>query len=211
MHSISGDMEREEGAAHGVSRGIISVAQGGKFKAGFAAGMAGSLFNPGTTLGNDTLGEAGGFVARTTIAGIAGGTASELGGGKFANGAMAGAFVHMFNAEGGFREGIKKSLNTVWGKLTDGTIGRDALQGLKGGLEGYREVRDNSPWYARGMLKAGMTAVELGATRWISDPVTYIYVNVSSGVYLDTVPLTPVGVGAQVIHYNSSHDATWFK
>ena len=30
---------------------------------------------------------------------VVGGTASALGGGKFANGAMSGAFVHLFNAE----------------------------------------------------------------------------------------------------------------
>ena len=38
-------------------------------------------------------------MARTTIASVIGGTAAELGGGKFANGAVSGAFVHMFNAE----------------------------------------------------------------------------------------------------------------
>jgi len=32
--------------------------------------------------------------------GIVGGTASSIGGGKFSNGAVSGAFVHMFNAEG---------------------------------------------------------------------------------------------------------------
>ena len=42
---------------------------------------------------------AGGFTLRTTIAGVVGGTASEIGGGKFSNGAVSGAFVHMFNAE----------------------------------------------------------------------------------------------------------------
>ena len=31
---------------------------------------------------------------------VGGGTASKLGGGKFSNGAVSGAFVHMFNAEG---------------------------------------------------------------------------------------------------------------
>ena len=41
----------------------------------------------------------GGFVGRTTIMAIVGGTAAVIGGGKFANGAVSGAFVHMFNAE----------------------------------------------------------------------------------------------------------------
>jgi len=41
----------------------------------------------------------GGFVGRTVIMAVVGGTFSVLGGGKFSNGAMAAAFVHMFNAE----------------------------------------------------------------------------------------------------------------
>jgi len=83
--------------AHGISRGAISMAQGGTFRSGFASGFAASFFSPGTELGGDG---AGGFTLRTTIAGLVGGTASEIGGGKFANGAISGAFVHMFNAEG---------------------------------------------------------------------------------------------------------------
>ena len=43
---------------------------------------------------------AGGFTLRTTIAGVVGGTASEIGGGKFANGAVTGAFVMMYNEMG---------------------------------------------------------------------------------------------------------------
>jgi len=72
------------------------MAQGGTFKSGFASGFAASFFSPGTSLGGDN---AGGFTLRTTIAGVVGGTASEIGGGKFSNGAVSGAFVHMFNAE----------------------------------------------------------------------------------------------------------------
>ena len=34
---------------------------------------------------------------------VVGGTAAVIGGGKFANGALAGAFMHMFNAEIGYR------------------------------------------------------------------------------------------------------------
>ena len=82
--------------AHGLSRGVISMAQGGTFKSGFASGFSSSFFSPGTELGGDG---AGGFTLRTTIAGVVGGTASEIGGGKFANGAVSGAFVHMFNDE----------------------------------------------------------------------------------------------------------------
>jgi len=82
--------------AHGLSRGVISMAQGGTFKSGFASGFASSFFSPGTQLGGEG---AGGFTLRTTIAGVVGGTASEIGGGKFSNGAVSGAFVHMFNAE----------------------------------------------------------------------------------------------------------------
>ena len=91
--------------AHGISRGAISMAQGGTFRAGFASGFASSFFNPGTALGGDGV---EGFTLRTTIAGVVGGTASELGGGKFANGAVSGAFVHMFNGEGQtFVDGVK--------------------------------------------------------------------------------------------------------
>lgn len=39
---------------------------------------------------------------------VVGGTASELGGGKFSNGAVAGAYTHMFNAE---MKAYLKSLN----------------------------------------------------------------------------------------------------
>ncbi len=39
------------------------------------------------------------MVGRTSIMAIIGGTFAKLGGGKFANGAMSAAFVHLFNAE----------------------------------------------------------------------------------------------------------------
>jgi len=80
-------------AAHGLARGAIQSAQGGSFKAGFMSGLS-SGFDVGTK-------GYGGFVGRTVAMGVVGGTASALGGGKFSNGAMSGAFTHMFNAEGG--------------------------------------------------------------------------------------------------------------
>ncbi len=69
---------------HGLSRAAISKAQGGKWSAGFWSGFAGSALAP--------------FAGRSTAAAaIVGGTASVVGGGKFANGAVSAAFVHMYN------------------------------------------------------------------------------------------------------------------
>ena len=82
---------------HGVVGGATNVAMGGKFGDGFlsaaasAATAVSGLTDPGTSKFN--------IAGRTAIASIAGGTASSLGGGKFANGAVTGAFHHMLNAE----------------------------------------------------------------------------------------------------------------
>ena len=63
----------------------------GSFRAGFFSGLSSAL-DIGI-VGYGTI------VGRTVIMAVVGGTASALGGGKFANGAMSGAFVHLFNAE----------------------------------------------------------------------------------------------------------------
>lgn len=67
------------------------MAMGGKFKDGFISAAAGHAF-PSFQLGDSPF-------ARTVSAGIIGGTASVLGGGKFANGAYTAAFMHLM-AEG---------------------------------------------------------------------------------------------------------------
>ncbi|MBL3601657.1 MAG: hypothetical protein JMN25_17635 [gamma proteobacterium endosymbiont of Lamellibrachia anaximandri] len=91
--------EAARSATHGVVHGAISSSRGGSFKAGFMSGAFGSLAGSyggrlfkGTWLANTSEG-------RMLVASVVGGTASDLGGGKFANGAVSGAFVHMFNAE----------------------------------------------------------------------------------------------------------------
>ena len=60
-----------------------------------------------------------GFTLRTSIAAIVGGTASRLGGGKFANGAVTGAFVHMFNAEMGKQLKTKEMNMRTLTKISD--------------------------------------------------------------------------------------------
>ena len=82
--------------AHGVSQGALTRIQGGSFKSGFLGGSIGSY---SSTFMNKESGWTN-ITKRTAIAATAGGIASELGGGKFANGARSAAFVHLFNAEG---------------------------------------------------------------------------------------------------------------
>jgi len=77
--------------AHGLARGAINKLQGGDFKGGFLSGLS-SGFDVGTK-------GYGGIAGRTAIMAIVGGTASALGGGKFSNGAVSGAGVHLFNGE----------------------------------------------------------------------------------------------------------------
>ncbi len=55
------------------------------------------------------------------------GTVSEATGGKFANGAMTGAFVHMFNAE---FDTLGKGLEALWSKKAE--IGNNAVDGFNG-------------------------------------------------------------------------------
>ena len=76
--------------AHGIKGGLISFVQGGKFEQGFFSGAASSLsgnINVGSSLG-----------AQVALGAVVGGTVEEIGGGKFANGAVTGSFTVLFNA-----------------------------------------------------------------------------------------------------------------
>jgi hypothetical protein len=103
---VGSNIGRELGraAAHGVVGGLFAEAMGGDFRHGFLAGFAGSI---GGSLAPNIPGVPGygdrsfsAIALRTTIAAVVGGTASVLGGGKFANGAVTAAFQHLLNAEG---------------------------------------------------------------------------------------------------------------
>jgi RHS repeat-associated protein len=83
--------------SHGAVSGAAAEAQGGEFRHGFYAGFAGSVGGSATDgMGGDSLGA---VAARTSVAAALAGTASALGGGKFANAAVTAAFQHLFNAE----------------------------------------------------------------------------------------------------------------
>jgi hypothetical protein len=86
--------------AHGLVGGVESELRGGKFTSGLLAGGFTQFASPGIggiAANDNTVGAA---LARTVAAAVVGGTASELGGGKFANGAVTGAFSRFFNDEG---------------------------------------------------------------------------------------------------------------
>lgn len=76
-------------AAHGVVSGAAEEARGGQFRHGFYAGFA--------TGGLSKLIGMAPQQVRFIAAAIVGGTAAALGGGKFANGAVSGAFQYLLN------------------------------------------------------------------------------------------------------------------
>lgn len=84
----------QRGIAHGIVRGILARVQGGNFSRGFMSAFASVQFGRFSQALRDT-----GNAARTAVMALLGGVTSELTGGKFGNGALSGAFVHLFNAE----------------------------------------------------------------------------------------------------------------
>jgi hypothetical protein len=93
----TGLRELGRAVAHGTFNGAMRYAQGGKFEHGFMSGFVSSLGGSymQSNDGNMSLG------AKVTMSAVIGGTAEKLGGGKFANGAVTGAYVMMFNHLGG--------------------------------------------------------------------------------------------------------------
>lgn len=97
--SIAGKVAKT--LAHGVAGGVTSVLRGGKFKEGFvSAGMSQVLEVTGAYNKLGVRAGARGFAGRAknvVVSALVGGTMSKAVGGKFANGAITGAFSRMFN------------------------------------------------------------------------------------------------------------------
>lgn len=100
-HGLFGDEigsfanEAGRALAHGILQGGVEEAFGGSFQSGFIGGVIGSAVGSGLK----GSGIHNRFVSMI-VAAVAGGTAAELGGGKFANGALSAAFTDMFNHYG---------------------------------------------------------------------------------------------------------------
>ena len=130
---------------YSLSSGIISYLRSGSFRAGFFSGLA-SAFDVGTK-GYGTI------VGRTSIMAIIGGTFAKLGGGKFANGALSAAFVHLFNGEVG--KYIHKAVNSVkqlWKKVHNyivAGVGGGIHLGVVGAFGQYNGTTDTLTVCAR--------------------------------------------------------------
>ncbi|QFT55207.1 hypothetical protein [Microbulbifer sp. THAF38] len=92
--------------AHSVAGGLLSEAQGGKLKHGFAAAGVAQAFSGAVDLID--AGNTGFSPARVVAAALLGGTTSVVSRGKFANGAITAAFARAFNDEHG-GEGKRES------------------------------------------------------------------------------------------------------
>ena len=122
---------------HGITRAAISKAQGNTWHAGFWSGFASSALAP-------LAGSAKTFEGKVAMNAIVGGTASELGGGKFANGAVTGAFVMMYN-EMGHTYPSKDKFIYVRDRID---LNKEAL--LKGALMGDLTPDEAIAWYRYG-------------------------------------------------------------
>ncbi len=132
--------------SHGAVQGSFRELQGGKFEHGFLAGSFSALASPIISKG-ETRGEYS--FARIAKSAAVGGTASFIGGGKFANGAISGAMVHAFNQVAHEKKQIEAERRLITSKANlsfgnyaqygnNGTAGISVYAGVGGGV--FRNV-----------------------------------------------------------------------
>jgi RHS repeat-associated protein len=87
--------------AHATVGGVTSELEGGEFRHGFLSSAASNGIMHIGGVQSFMGGDAGGWyiAGRTAVAALIGGTAAELSGGKFSNGAWTSALQHLFNQE----------------------------------------------------------------------------------------------------------------
>jgi len=174
--------------AFGTTGGVTSVAQGGNFQSGFLAAGFATLAGPGI----DKFAKAAGQGTAQTVAGtaasaVAGGAGSVLGGGKFANGAVTGAFSYALgrvlpSANDNFTEknGLGKHLADSWRK---GKYAAKPLDGTETKLAGSVLWGAGATTAAgTGAEASGGKAFNLGFGDEVSDFGVFYAIGVTTGV-----------------------------
>ena len=139
--------------AHGAVGGLGSLLGGEGFQSGFMS----SFFTAHMGRQMDAVG--GGILAQAVMSAIVGGSAAEIGGGKFSNGALTGAMSRLLNHCGGNRcEGARKRFS--WRRAAEfafnvGTFFTPAGWAAKGILLGAKAVSGGRAsrlfrWFGRG-------------------------------------------------------------
>ena len=111
----------ETALAHGTVQGAATEATGGQFRHGFYAGFASSALSPQIQGVSDYR------PVQAVAAAVVGGTASSLGGGKFANGAVSGAFTYLFN----WASHVNNVHHTANVKALGGALSREEIEILR--------------------------------------------------------------------------------
>jgi len=174
---------------HGMAQGLLGAARGGKFKSGFFGGVFGSIAGSfaSKAFKGSWLGET--HQGKLLVAAVAGGTASEIGGGKFGNGAISGAFVYLFNECGNgcdWDEG--------WDRLRAGDLPPPTMQIRlsKAGLAyGPNPLKVGATFAVNGETVAGIGAWSGGGARvgeMAPEPQS-AFIDIFGGLYVKGVPV----------------------
>ena len=105
---------------HSLTGGVFNVLGGGKFGHGFASAGLVKSFTP-ILEGVKFLEVGNASIAQVAVAAIVGGTMSKISGGKFANGAITGAFQNLLNQQNW--KGQRDCMGRCHGN--ENTVGRD--------------------------------------------------------------------------------------
>jgi hypothetical protein len=110
------------------------------------------------------------------IMAVVGGTVSKLTGGKFANGAVSGAFVHLFNAEGVVKSiSVLKKIKKIFGSYDKLDNGAEMLKITKEGFKALEEWRDYE--YTRGLRSSAEINLQYEVWRKEWEDTTQMYLH----------------------------------
>ena len=171
--------------AHGTAGGISSILNGGKFGHGFASAgitqaFSGAIDKIGGRIGNITSGSyfsAANRAMRIVASAVLGGAASALTGGKFANGAVTGAFSRGFNDEAHYQADRQSFWDYFQKRVMSGQVRDDIFSALgayaKGGaglagVAGGWLIRPFNPTVGAAMMVDGASSY-LGAISDLSN------------------------------------------